>query len=71
MIKRNSSIPLYVQLADTLREQIKTGQIKVGDMLPSENEMIKLYGVARLTVREALSVLVNEGLLEKRHGKGA
>ncbi len=70
MIKRNSSVPLYVQLADTIRGQIKTGQIKVGDMLPSENEMIKLYGVARLTVREALSVLVNEGLLEKRHGKG-
>ncbi len=70
MIKRNSSVPLYVQLADTIREQIKTGQIKIGDMLPSENEMIRLYGVARLTVREALSILVNEGLLEKRHGKG-
>lgn len=70
MISRDSRIPLYVQLADTIREQIKTGEIKVGDMLPSENEMIKRYGMARLTVREALGVLVNEGLLEKRHGKG-
>ncbi len=70
MIKRNSPLPLYVQLADTVREQIRTGQIKVGDMLPSENEMIRQYGVARLTVREALGILVNEGLLEKRHGKG-
>ena len=70
MISRESRIPLYVQLADTIREQIKTGEIQVGDMLPSENEMIKRYSVARLTVREALSILVNEGLLEKRHGKG-
>jgi len=70
MISRDSRIPLYVQLADTIREQIKTGEIKIGDMLPSENEMIKRYSVARLTVREALGVLVNEGLLEKRHGKG-
>lgn len=70
MIKRNSSLPLYVQLADSVREKIRSGEIKVGDMLPSENEMIKQYKVARLTVREALSILVNEGLLEKRHGKG-
>lgn len=70
MISRDSRIPLYVQLADAIREQIKTGEIKIGDMLPSENEMIKRYSVARLTVREALGVLVNEGLLEKRHGKG-
>jgi len=70
MISRNSPIPLYVQLADTIREQIRVGEIKVGDMIESENEMTKRYSVARLTVREALGILVNEGLLEKRHGKG-
>ena len=70
MLKRNSHTPLYIQLADLLREQINTGVIKVGDKLPSEAEMIKEYKLGRLTVREALSILANEGLIEKHHGKG-
>lgn len=70
MINRNSSIPVYVQLADLLREQMASGEIKPGDKLPSETEMIKKYKLGRLTIRDALSILVNEGLLEKHHGKG-
>lgn len=70
MLKRHSEIPIYIQLAETIRKQISSGIILPGDKLPSESEMQKKYGVARLTVREALSVLVNEGLLEKKHGKG-
>ncbi len=70
MISRNSQVPLYVQLADTLREQIRNGEIKVGDKLQSETEMIRNYRLGRLTIREALGILVNEGLIEKRHGKG-
>ncbi len=70
MISKESHIPLYVQLADDLREQIRTGVIKQGDKLPSETEMVRDYKIARLTIREALGILVNEGLIEKRHGKG-
>ena len=70
MLSRNSQIPLYVQLADCLREQIRSGEIKEGDKLPSETEMIKYYQLGRLTIRDALDILVHEGLLEKRHGKG-
>ena len=70
MINRNSSIPMYVQLADILREQMASGELKPGDKLPSETEMIKKYKLGRLTIRDALSILVNEGLLEKHHGKG-
>ena len=70
MIYKNSSTPCYVQLADIIREKIKTKEIRPGDMLDSESAMVKKYGIARLTVREALNILVNEGLLEKRHGKG-
>ncbi len=70
MINRNSHIPLYVQLSDIFRQKISTGEIKEGDKLPSESEMIKQYHLGRLTIREALGILVNEGLLEKRHGKG-
>lgn len=70
MINRNSQIPLYIQLADCLREKIRSGKIKEGEKLPSESEMINTYHLGRLTIRDALAILVNEGLLEKRHGKG-
>lgn len=70
MLDRNSSVPIYIQLADEIRQQIENKKILPGDMLNSESEMVKKYGVARLTVRDALNILVNEGLIEKRHGKG-
>ena len=68
MINRTSGMPLYLQLADEIRNEIKSNKIKPGDKLMSE--MVKHYQIGRLTVREALSVLVNEGVLEKQHGKG-
>ncbi len=70
MIDRRKHIPLYIQLADLIRQQIINGTIKPGDKLISEAAMIRKYQLGRLTIREALSVLVNEGLLEKHHGKG-
>lgn len=70
MINRKSHVPLYIQLADTLREQIKSGEIKAGSKLPSETEMIRQYNLGRLTIRDALAILANEGLVEKHHGKG-
>ncbi len=47
MIDRSNSRSLYLQLADFLRKQIQSGQIKPGDKLDSEPEMVKKYGVAR------------------------
>ena len=44
--------------------------IKPGDKLLSESEMIQQYQLGRLTIREALALLANEGLIEKHHGKG-
>ena len=70
MINRKSHVPLYIQLADTLREQIRSGEIPAGSKLASETEMIRQYNLGRLTIREALSILANEGLIEKQHGKG-
>jgi GntR family transcriptional regulator of arabinose operon len=70
MIDRDDPLPLYYQLAEQIKAQIKTGQIKVGDKLPSESEMVELYGLGRLTVREALARLVNTGYLKKIQGKG-
>ena len=70
MLDKNSPIPLYYQLKEKIKQQIEDGTIKPGEKLLSESEMIKEYFIGRLTVREALSQLVNEGYLEKQHGKG-
>ena len=71
MIDRDSDTPVYLQLADIIRNKIVSGEIKPGDMLESETVITKKYDVARLTVREALNILVNENLIEKHHGKGS
>ena len=70
MINRENKIPLYIQLADKIRNDIECGNIKPGDKLMSENEMVNFYQIGRLTIRQALSVLVNECLLSKQHGRG-
>jgi GntR family transcriptional regulator of arabinose operon len=67
---RNDPNPLYYQLSERIKKQIEDGEIKAGDKLPSESEMVESYGIGRLTVRNALSRLVNAGYLQKIHGKG-
>lgn len=63
-------IPLYYQLENLLRERIMSGVFGAGSRLPTENELIRQYGVSRITVRQALSALAEEGLIERRQGKG-
>jgi GntR family transcriptional regulator len=61
---------LYHQLSQLLREEIEQGTYQPGDRLPSEPELIREYGVSRITVRQALDELEAEGLVVRRHGKG-
>lgn len=70
MLDRNSFVPLYCQLADEIQRKIECGEIKPGDKLPSESEMIQEYDIGRPTIRMALSQLVNKGYLEKERGRG-
>ncbi|MBQ7922775.1 MAG: substrate-binding domain-containing protein [Clostridia bacterium] len=70
MLDRNSYVPLYCQLAEEIRQQILSGEIRPGDKLPSESEMMQIYDIGRPTVRQALSQLVNKGYLAKEHGRG-
>ena len=51
------------QIADTLRERIRTGELKAGDRLPTQAELADEFGVARGTVRQALGLLQTDGLL--------
>jgi GntR family transcriptional regulator len=70
-IDKNSPVPIYYQLYKLLKSRIENGEFKVGDYLPSENTLANYYNVSRLTVRQALSKLVESGLVEKRRGKGS
>src|SRR5262245_7653933 len=63
-------IPLYYQLENLLREKIHSGEFRVGERLPTENDLIKHYGVSRITVRQALAALTQAGVIERRQGRG-
>ncbi len=60
----------YVQIADELRAQIASGGLAVGAVLPSEADLAGSYGVSRVTVRKALEVLRQDGLVASRQGFG-
>lgn len=62
--------PLSVQLAAQLRTLITREQLKPGERLPTEHELAARFGVARSSVREALKVLEQDGLVDVRHGSG-
>src|SRR5579859_1314265 len=67
---RSADIPLYQQIRESLREQIRIGTLKPADQLPSEEELGRKFRVTRMTVRQAISDLAREGLVYRRHGKG-
>lgn len=62
--------PKYQRIADALRAAIQSGEYGPGDRLPGENDLMATYDVARMTARQALGVLQNEGLAEARKGAG-
>ncbi|MFB0617325.1 GntR family transcriptional regulator [Streptomyces sp. AGS-58] len=62
--------PKYERIADSLRQAIQSGEYSPGDRLPGENDLMATHGVARMTARQALSVLRDEGLAEARKGAG-
>lgn len=69
-LDRDSPKPLYLQIYEELLDLIDSGNLKTGDQFPRELELVERYGVARITVRRAISDLVLEGRLIRRAGKG-
>jgi len=69
-IDRSKPVPLHYQITNDLRRAIKEGKYKVGDLFPTDKQLMEMYGVSSITVRRAVSTLVAEGLLERRPGKG-
>ncbi|HZR02850.1 MAG TPA: GntR family transcriptional regulator, partial [Burkholderiales bacterium] len=69
-IKRVSGLPLYRQLANQLEAQIAAGKFAPGSLLPSETDLASSYGVSVITVRGAMRLLSQNGLIARRPGKG-
>lgn len=67
-LDHKSPLPLHAQLKNKIEQLIKDGYYQ--NKIPSERELIDTYKVSRSTVREAISQLAREGILEKKHGKG-
>jgi GntR family transcriptional regulator len=61
---------VYKQIADHLRDSIARGRLHEGEQLPSEAQLMEHYGVARMTVRNALRILLDEGITTAEHGRG-
>ncbi len=70
MIDHNSAVPMYIQLANLISDAIYQGEYRPGDKLPSENMLCRAYSVSRITVRQALNFLIQQGLVFSVHGKG-
>lgn len=62
--------PIYLQLREVVRTKIEEGEYLPGTAIPSENALAETYGINRLTVRNAIDALVNEGVLIRVQGKG-
>lgn len=69
-IDKKSFQPAYSQLVDILKQQIGSGQYPPGSWLPSESKLRKRHKVSAVTVRRAVSILVEQGVVETTKGKG-
>ena len=67
---RQSRSPLYLQIAEILRQDLDRGVWLEGDFLPTVSELSAKYSVAKITVRQAVKILDEEGLLKARRGHG-
>ncbi|MES2827041.1 MAG: GntR family transcriptional regulator [Bacteroidota bacterium] len=70
MLKKDT-LPLYKKIIDDLKTAMEKGEYLKGELLPSENELCKTYNTTRVTIRQALSGLINMGYIIRRHGKGS
>jgi GntR family transcriptional regulator len=64
------STSLYLQVKDTMIKRIQEKEWAPYSMIPTENELMIEFNVSRTTIRQAVSILVQEGILEKKQGKG-
>ncbi len=64
------SSPIYIQIHNDIKRAIEAGKWAVGDRIPSERELSRDFDVSRMTLRQAIQTLVDEGILERQVGSG-
>jgi GntR family transcriptional regulator len=70
LIDKGSPVPIYYQIQQYIREKIKKNEWLVGEAIPSERILSELFEVSRMTIRQAVQGLVDEGVLTRRRGSG-
>lgn len=65
-----SNLPRYLQIHNQLRQEIEDGKWRIGDKLPSERDLAICFKVSRMTLRQAVQTLADEGVLERKIGSG-
>jgi GntR family transcriptional regulator len=68
LAEENAGMPLYRQLSGAISAFVASGELKLGDPLPGERMLAEALGLSRVTVRKAVAVLEDEGLVRRRHG---
>ena len=71
IVNKLSNSPLYEQVFEQIKNAVRNGDYKKGNLLPSEKELMELTGVSRVTVRQALKLLSDSGIIETYKGKGS
>ncbi len=69
-VDKDSVVPIYYQLAKIIEKKILSQNLKPGEKLPPENTIAKKYGISRMTVRRAISELIDAGMVYAEKGKG-
>ena len=70
LLNPNSKLPKHVQILNWLNGMISRGRFKVGDKIPTEQELSRMFGVNRMTVRQAMEELSVGKMIERTRGKG-
>jgi GntR family transcriptional regulator len=69
-LDQTSGVPLYLQVERSLGQRIDSGEWHQGEQIPTEDQLCAIYGVSRVTMREAVARLVQRGLLAREQGRG-
>ena len=70
MIDKSSAIPIYHQLEEYIKAQINSGELQPDEAIPPERVYAELFQISRMTIRQAMTNLVNDGYLYRQKGKG-
>lgn len=70
MLYPGADKPLFAQLKNIIKQEISMEKYKQGDRIPGERQLAEIYGISRMTARQSLNELVQEGLLIKKQGSG-